>query len=263
MKPALLEISTLLNHSPMEYFRSLSGVTFSYGQEHSLFVNGFMEKTGQDAPPEAYAPMFRDEGRFVGEIDFKDYWKKPVAHSVAGKLVEKERLPSLSGLGKIKDLRCFVGKSGDSSSLHFDWNPFPNILFNLTGSKRITLYPPEASRALGGYANFSFNHDAEGSQTFILEAGEALVIPPWWWHRVEYLSEAASLSIRLDKIPDFIPSLEGLYPTWKMLLAQVHPGTDAERSLNHLIGHRPEDDHRFYLPWVRSFCFLNKGVMTS
>lgn len=97
-------------------------------------------------------------------------------------------------------------------SLTFIDHPKQLSLFQVVGSKRILLFPPEASAALYPHADRLLSNtarvdpekpDYEQFPLFKnvaspiecnLEAGEMLYIPPRYWHHVRSLSTSFSVS---------------------------------------------------------------------
>ncbi|MEH1779528.1 MAG: cupin-like domain-containing protein [Nostoc sp.] len=102
-----------------------------------------------------------------------------------------------------------------ASSLHFDG--VHNIFVQIRGRKKILLYPPfdylsfypplEDSRGLAGYSKVDPNlPNLELFPKFpwqerievVIQAGEMLYIPPYWWHHVTAIDENISLSFFYD-----------------------------------------------------------------
>ncbi len=103
----------------------------------------------------------------------------------------------------------FLGNRGNYAHTHYDWNGAINLFYQVFGSKRITLIPPTSSHKLVPFSNFSGvffeNMDPSereayfkytGAVSFDLEAGDALLIPPLYWHFIEYTDTGASLNLR-------------------------------------------------------------------
>jgi len=108
------------------------------------------------------------------------------------------------------------------SHLHFD-DPH-NVFVQIRGRKRIILFPPidylsfyTAIEDIDCMFHFSkvnpINPDVESFPKFpwqekievIIEAGEILYIPPFWWHHVTAINENISLSFMYSpKIEDFV-----------------------------------------------------------
>lgn len=117
----------------------------------------------------------------------------------------------------------FSNKSFSSTStLHFD--KIHNIFVQIRGKKRIVLFPPsdylsfypplESGQGIGH--NSKVNPDDINLESFpnfpwkekievVLQPGEILYIPPFWWHHVTAIDENISLSFWYDiKIKDFV-----------------------------------------------------------
>jgi len=86
--------------------------------------------------------------------------------------------------------------------------PIANVVIQVTGSKLWTLYPPQSSRSLrpkispDGRAYIFSARDPgdEDLQTIerysvVLEEGDAMFLPSWTWHRVDYLPGVTALSV--------------------------------------------------------------------
>ncbi|MFN6513531.1 MAG: cupin-like domain-containing protein [Nostoc sp. CreGUA01] len=116
----------------------------------------------------------------------------------------------------------FASKNFSSTTnLHFD--PLHNIFAQIKGRKRILLYPPSdylsfyppLDSTSGVGFNSKVNPDTSDLELFpkfprqdkieiILQPGEILYIPPFWWHHLTAVDENISLSFWYDlKIEDF------------------------------------------------------------
>ncbi|MEH2290139.1 cupin-like domain-containing protein [Nostoc sp.] len=151
--------------------------------------------------------------------------------------------------------------------LHFDG--FHNIFVQIRGRKRILLFPPsnylsfypplEDSHGLADYSKVDPNlPNLELFPKFpwqekievILQPGEMLYIPPYWWHHVTALEENISLSFFYDiKIQDYfkqkkmlsvflniaphylhhaISSPDGLWTSLAIIKSLIFPGSFTE-----------------------------------
>jgi hypothetical protein len=163
-----------------------------------------------------------DQYRFSLSLSLKDYLCTLPQEYPAG-----ERVDIIQLSHEHKDVRMFVGKNGNKASLHFDWNPGSITLINLLGRKRIYLKSPSTSSDIGDFANLAKDR-IENPIVFELEQNEALYIPTFWWHGVDYLSECVSLSIRrIDK--DLSRVTNRLYPSWKFI--QIWSNRDLRENL--------------------------------
>jgi hypothetical protein len=113
-------------------------------------------------------------------------------------------LPVLDGIVALRS-GLWIGSGGQVVNLHYD--PFQNVICMLTGRKRITmlpldavadLYPSPLDRGLGGAPSSfvrllapdlerfpRFPQALRDAQVAEVGPGEALCIPPFWWHHVE------------------------------------------------------------------------------
>lgn len=123
----------------------------------------------------------------------------------------------------------WVGQRGNVTALHYDfWHGF---LAQVVGRKRVTLFAPADSARV--YPDSPFGprigatrlptmlNDADPARfpmlnratrhEAILGPGDILYIPPFWWHHIESLDDAISLSLRYD--PTWRESLRpGVFP---------------------------------------------------
>ncbi|GAA6624133.1 cupin-like domain-containing protein [Scytonema sp. NUACC26] len=112
-------------------------------------------------------------------------------------------------------INFWFGSCGNTTTLHFDREH--NILAQIRGRKRILLYPPSnylsfyppnGERGALEYCSKvdPLNSNLELFPKFpwqqkkeiILQAGEMLYIPPFWWHHVTGVDENISLSFWYD-----------------------------------------------------------------
>ncbi|PAA88124.1 hypothetical protein BOX15_Mlig032627g1, partial [Macrostomum lignano] len=118
-----------------------------------------------------------------------------------------------SGLGFDRGLAAcgstlWIGGPGSKTNLHYDAYGY-NIVFQVFGSKRWTLYPPESSHLLRP-TRLPFEESTIFSRlsapasvpearphSVTLEPGDLLYVPRHWWHRVESLGDSASCSVNL------------------------------------------------------------------
>lgn len=126
-------------------------------------------------------------------------------------LTDASLLPSASGI--------WIGSTGVVTPLHHD--AWPGILFQTEGTKRVDLYHPRErvnlafsspfaatdtwSRIPGRAAEadpeqFPRIDRAERHHT-VLQAGDALVIPPFWAHEIEALEPNISIPFRFASRP--------------------------------------------------------------
>jgi lysine-specific demethylase 8 len=113
------------------------------------------------------------------------------------------------GPGPLVAANAWLGPAGTTTPLHTD--PHHNLLCQVAGAKYVRLYSPAQDAALyphpAGLATNSSRVDLDGvdDDAFpafraapfvdcVLEAGQALYIPPRWWHYVRALTPAFSVS---------------------------------------------------------------------
>ena len=106
----------------------------------------------------------------------------------------------------------FVGNAGNYAHLHFDGDYRQVLLYQVFGSKRVILIPPEAAKKLNPIGNFSTcflenfsESDKEdfvsyvGGDDCILNPGEAIFMPACIWHYLEYIDTGMSFNIRFGR----------------------------------------------------------------
>lgn len=125
---------------------------------------------------------------------------------VPATLLDRVDLPET--LAPIRHPRFFAGRAGSCADMHFDWLSHWLFQVPLFGSKHFVFLPITAAPALDVQGNFARRNlrdltaddwaalvaEHDGCQ-FVLEPGEALVQPPFWWHCVTYLEPAATISL--------------------------------------------------------------------
>jgi hypothetical protein len=120
----------------------------------------------------------------------------------------------------------FAANRDNASDLHTDWDGRDVVLFQLFGRKRIVLFPPHAAPLLHPIDIFSTLRlggmdDAErrrllayaGGVEHVLQPGEGMFMPAFWWHHVDYLDLAMSVSFRFGGVrdPDALALLRGFH----------------------------------------------------
>lgn len=97
----------------------------------------------------------------------------------------------------------WIGPAGMSTPIHFDF--VPNVYAQLVGQKRWRLWRPERAlqpkfAGLGGFAMSNLDvgdgPDAAGPPDLdiTLEAGDVLLLPANWWHRVDTLTASIAVN---------------------------------------------------------------------
>jgi hypothetical protein len=109
----------------------------------------------------------------------------------------------------------FLASSGNASDLHCDWDGRDVFLYQAAGRKRVTLFKPHAASLLHPIQIYStvklhgweeayrsrFIEYAEGWDD-VLYPGEAVFMPAFYWHHLEYLDTGLSFSFRYGGISD-------------------------------------------------------------
>ena len=106
----------------------------------------------------------------------------------------------------------FGAGEGNYAHMHYDGDLRHVILYQVFGRKRILLVPPTQSlrmlpmknQSFIQFGDFSERDRAEfvrfvGGYDFFLEPGEAVYIPPAWWHHIEYVTTSLSVNVRFGR----------------------------------------------------------------
>lgn len=141
--------------------------------------------------------------------------------------------PLLIGASGVQ-VNLWLGRKGIVTATHYDASH--NFFFQLHGRKRFTLMPPNASNWLREYPCLHphIHHsqidptarssepgggdgggggggaDDGGVQVVELGRGDMLVLPPFWWHHVETLTDNAVSINAWSDAPDYT-TLHGVY----------------------------------------------------
>ncbi|HRI71075.1 MAG TPA: cupin-like domain-containing protein, partial [Polyangium sp.] len=97
----------------------------------------------------------------------------------------------------------WIGPAGTATPIHFDF--VPNVYAQLFGQKRWRLWRPERRlqprfAGLGGFAMSALDAgdgpDAAGppDMDILLDAGDVLLLPSKWWHRVDTLTDSIAVN---------------------------------------------------------------------
>ncbi|MEA5602492.1 cupin-like domain-containing protein [Nostoc sp. UHCC 0252] len=221
--------------------------------EYKEYINNYINKVHQnknDSDLTFYLPSAVFEKSFseiVKDVNYPEYFnRKPLVsfwHGLASK------------------------KFSSTTVLHFDG--FHNIFVQIRGRKKILLFPPsnylsfypplEDSLGLADYSKVDPNiPNLELFPKFpwqekievVLQAGEMLYIPPYWWHYVtavdenislsffydielkDYLKQKNMLSTMLNIAPHYfyhaISSPDGLWTSIALLKSLIFPGSFTE-----------------------------------
>lgn len=194
-------------------------------------------------------------GEFLHQIFFKKDPDKRLYtfHGVADLVQQAGGLPEApAGCRLDADATgLFIGMAGQITKLHYDW--WHGWLTQTTGRKRVLLLPPGESRYL--YCHSPFFGDLDRGLTrlppdletlagdfpdtrlakrfdILLEPGDMLYIPPFWWHEVYYLDDTISFGFRFK--PGLLESAHAsLFPLamyqrrWNLARGRRTPGRQA------------------------------------
>lgn len=148
-------------------------------------------------------------------------------------------------------LTAWMGRTGCLQRLHCDMDGRHNFLVQAFGDKRVSLVPPAETQKLlpaldmqllfsevpfhrySAAEKLRFLRFVDGRDA-LLRPGEALYIPPLWWHAVEYLTDSFSISWRPEPTPllrelsTAWPHLwKGEWPLWQGVVATLASSPEA------------------------------------
>lgn len=143
----------------------------------------------------------------------------------------------------------FFASEGNASDLHSDWDGRNVFLYQTVGRKRVTLFKPRVASLLHpiqiygtvrlhGWDESSrsrFIDYAEGWDD-ILSPGEAVFMPAFYWHHLEYLDTGLSFSFRFGGIADaqhvtILKEAHADMHLQRVMAATLEPETQAAASL--------------------------------
>jgi hypothetical protein len=106
----------------------------------------------------------------------------------------------------------FIAKEGSRTHTHFDPNQFHTIQYQVFGSKRIIMIPPNQAPKLIPHKNYSMiffdnmrEHEKRSFVRYVdgydcvVEEGETLFMPALVWHYLEYAKHTMSLTLRFGR----------------------------------------------------------------
>jgi len=164
--------------------------------------------------------------------------ENPSSPMVVAELPTPPQVSSLMDVPAVCDYRCdadransgiiskvYVAGRGNIAHLHFDGDYRHVLLHQVFGRKRVCLIRPEKAAVLlpilnSSLLNIECMSDREraaflkfvGGYDVILYPGETIYIPPLWWHFLQYMDIAMSVSLRF-----------GRSGTGRMLYERFHP----------------------------------------
>ncbi len=187
-----------------------------------------------------------DTGCYLYEVDFEEYFSELIGDVTYPKYLNRKPWVNL--------WHGFSNKNFTSaSSLHFD--RIYNIYAQIRGRKRFLLFPPsnylsfypplDDSSGMGH--NSKVNPDLLQFELFpkfpwqerievVLQPGEILYIPPFWWHHVTAVDENISLSFWYDiKLQDFFRQKNMLKVFFNIAPHYIRHSISSEGSLWHMM----------------------------
>lgn len=122
-------------------------------------------------------------------------------------------------------LACLVGTRGSFSQLHFDKDGLHGLLYQVYGRKRVAVIAADAAHKLAPFTQFSrwclqnftdadraaFLRYTGGSEA-VIGPGEAIYLPAFCWHFVDYLDDCWSLNIRFRRPAVVTDLLNAVFP---------------------------------------------------
>ncbi len=159
-------------------------------------------------------------------------------------------LPPVLDPALVVDANIWIGKRGALSPAHFD--PMNNFFMQVAGRKKMSLFAPSDYRALYPRESASVSHmssvdidrpDVSRHPDFakavrtdiVLEAGDALILPAYYWHQVYTLEDSLSVNAwwRIRPEQALVPANEAAPPLRLLLDESREP---QEGYLQYFIG---------------------------
>lgn len=152
----------------------------------------------------------------------------------------------------------FVGSPGNASDLHTDWDGRHVVLYQMFGRKRATVFPTEVVEHLQPidiYSMIRLRGMAEeqrrafteslGGIDVVLEPGDALYMPAFCWHHLEYLDTGMSVNFRFDGPAD---------GDLRFLINNLHRDKYTQRLFTALLDENRCRQHKAVLADLRAEC---------
>ena len=169
-------------------------------------------------------------------------------------------LPASLGVPTARIFSSVLRVSSPGTRLWTHYDTVDNVLFAISGDKRVELWPPAAAGNLNLDGSSSRWRDpaaasavaaASRSHIFLLRAGEALVLPALWAHRVTALTPCISINVfyRDGRIDASDISPRDLYGNHDVLSAQKALAAARDGRVDEalqLVAHLPRDYREFY-----------------
>ncbi len=162
---------------------------------------------GIDAPDptRSYVRWFArngpDEGRWADDVfaALTDDWSQPPFLPTNGYVVPfvGPHTHTSAVTDPFPYRALFVSARGARTKLHLDPWGSSAVLCQVTGIKRVRLYPPESQELMLSIAAHDGEDLLESTTTGfddVLNAGEVLFIPAGWWHQVGTLTDSVSVT---------------------------------------------------------------------
>lgn len=163
-------------------------------------------RPSRQVPFSEFAEAVRREGERSENLYLKE---KAFIEKFPNLVADIPLQPALSATAKFPTI-FWISSAGATTPLHYD--VVHSLFAQVSGRKRFTLFAPEDWAALYPYPMFSRSSyfsrvdiaqpDREGFPKFaqakpfefVLEPGEVLYLPAFWWHQVQSLETAISVS---------------------------------------------------------------------
>jgi hypothetical protein len=115
----------------------------------------------------------------------------------------------------------FMSNVGNCADTHTDWDGRHVLNHQLVGTKRFVLFPPEAAIKLNAVESYPAprvrrmeegeRHELlryAGGVECVIGPGEACYMPPFYYHHIDYLTDAIGVAVRIEGPPrDIIPTM--------------------------------------------------------
>lgn len=216
-KPVI--ITDIFNDQQIQEITNINDIRQTLGEIPILLSEGFRPYIFASQPSLDHKPLDKDPCTINQYLDLIN--QKPDTFALCNENELPDQIqalfetPEYCQFGSISDdsiSRLFIGNAGNYAHLHFDGDFRQVLFYQVAGSKRIILFPPESAPKLAPHHHWSLvclEHFTEpekdafvtyaGGLQCVLNPGETLFFPSAVWHYVEYLTTGMSIALRFGR----------------------------------------------------------------
>jgi lysine-specific demethylase 8 len=216
-KPVI--ITDLFHDQPIQEINSINDIRQKLGEISILISEGFRPHLFTSQICLDHKPLDNNSCTINQYLDLIN--QKPDAFELCNENELPDQIqalietPEYCLFGSIPDdsiSRLFIGNAGNYAHLHFDGDFRQVLFYQVVGSKRIILFPPESAPKLVPHHHWSLvclEHFTEsekdafvayaGGMQCVLNPGETIFFPSAVWHYVEYLTTGMSIALRFGR----------------------------------------------------------------